>query len=281
MGQGAHVRAPEISLGLSMSWGSIPRLINLVGPARTKQVLCLANDRITADDALAWGLVQTVVPDGEAGAHARTLADRAAAMPPVPLRMTKATVNAVAAASSAAVVHMDTEEVSPSCDGRSVASLCETGGAAASAARLPLTRPPVSSPRFSSPPSARRTVIASRSCSDGGSGKCSRSAMGRASRLNDTGRSVRASSTSTSTGEVSTSASRSARARRSSRWARASAVDLAPVGNSDHEHGQPFVLDPADGAVVPDPVAPWSTPGVAQLRPKRRGSSSVRIRSEK
>ena len=32
-------------------------------------------------------------------------------MPPVPLRMTKASVNAVAAACSAAVVHMDTEEV--------------------------------------------------------------------------------------------------------------------------------------------------------------------------
>ena len=94
-----------------MSWGTIPRLINLVGPARTKQILCLANDRIAAEDALAWGLVQAVVPDGEAEAHARALAERAAAMPPVPLRMTKATVNAVAAAGSAAVVHMDTEEV--------------------------------------------------------------------------------------------------------------------------------------------------------------------------
>ena len=111
MGQGAHVRAPEVSLGLSMSWGTIPRLVNLVGPARTKQILCLANDRITAEDALAWGLVQAVVPDGEVAAHARTLAERVAAMPPVPLRMTKATVNAVAAASSAAAVHMDTEEV--------------------------------------------------------------------------------------------------------------------------------------------------------------------------
>ena len=111
MGQGAHVRAPEVSLGLSMSWGSIPRLVDLVGPARTKQILCLANDRIAAGDALAWGLVQAVVPDGEAAAHALALAKRAAAMPPVPLRMTKATVNAVAAANAAAAVHMDTEEV--------------------------------------------------------------------------------------------------------------------------------------------------------------------------
>ena len=111
MGQGAHIRAPEVSLGLSMSWGSIPRLISLVGPARAKQILCLANDRIAAADAYAWGLVQALAPDGEAAAHARTLADRAAAMPPVPLRMTKATVNAVASASAVAAVHMDTEEV--------------------------------------------------------------------------------------------------------------------------------------------------------------------------
>ena len=55
--------------------------------------------------------MQAVVPEGETAAHARTLADRAAAMPPVPLRMTKATVNAVAAAHSAAAIHMDTEEV--------------------------------------------------------------------------------------------------------------------------------------------------------------------------
>ena len=51
------------------------------------------------------------MPDGEAEAHARALAERAAAMPPVPLRMTKATINAVAAARAAGVVHMDTEEV--------------------------------------------------------------------------------------------------------------------------------------------------------------------------
>ena len=111
MGQGAHVRAPEASLGLSMSWGTIPRLVSLVGPARAKQILCLANDRVAAGDALAWGLVQALVPDGETEARALTLAERAAAMPPVPLRMTKATVNAVAAANSGAAVHMDTEEV--------------------------------------------------------------------------------------------------------------------------------------------------------------------------
>ena len=64
MGEGAHFRAPEVALGLSMSWGSIPRLVNLVGPARAKQILIMANDRISADQSLAWGLVQDVAPDG-------------------------------------------------------------------------------------------------------------------------------------------------------------------------------------------------------------------------
>ncbi|MCY3980294.1 MAG: enoyl-CoA hydratase/isomerase family protein, partial [Alphaproteobacteria bacterium] len=96
IGQGAHFRAPEVALGLSMSWGTIPRLVALVGPARTKQILCLGNDRIEAAEALTWGLAQEVVKDGEAAARACVLAARAAAMPPVPMRMTKTTVNAVA-----------------------------------------------------------------------------------------------------------------------------------------------------------------------------------------
>lgn len=111
MGRGAHFRAPEVALGLSMSWGTIPRLVALVGPARTKQILCLGNDRIESADALAWGLAQEIVDDGQAAARALAIAARAAAMPPVPLRMTKSSVNAVAGALAGTAMHMDTEEV--------------------------------------------------------------------------------------------------------------------------------------------------------------------------
>lgn len=111
LGQGAHFRAPEVALGLSMSWGSIPRLVNLVGPARAKQILLMANDGIAAEQALAWGLAQDVVPDGEAEAAAVAWAAKVAAMPPVPARMTKKTINAYANALSDLAVHMDTEEV--------------------------------------------------------------------------------------------------------------------------------------------------------------------------
>ena len=111
MGVGAHFRAPEIALGLSMSWGSIPRLVALVGPARTKQILLMANDRVGSADALAWGLVQDVAPDGEVLQRAIGHAEKVAAMPPVTARMTKQSVNAVAHALSAAVAHMDTDQV--------------------------------------------------------------------------------------------------------------------------------------------------------------------------
>lgn len=110
-GQSAHFRAPEVALGLSMSWGSIPRLVNLVGPARAKQILLMANDGISADQALAWGLAQDIAPDGEAEARAIQWAQKVAAMPPVAARMTKKTINAYSNALADLAVHMDTEEV--------------------------------------------------------------------------------------------------------------------------------------------------------------------------
>ena len=39
MSRTAHIRIPEIGLGMNMSWQSIPRLLHLMGPARTKQAV--------------------------------------------------------------------------------------------------------------------------------------------------------------------------------------------------------------------------------------------------
>ena len=111
VGESAHFRAPEVALGLSMSWGSIPRLVNLVGPARAKQILMMANDGVSAEQALAWGLAQDIAPDGEVEARALEWARKVAAMPPVPARMTKKTINAYSNALADLTVHMDTEEV--------------------------------------------------------------------------------------------------------------------------------------------------------------------------
>ena len=83
-GRGAHFRIPEVELGMNMSWGSIPRMVALMGPARTKQAVILASDRIPAETALAWGLVEEVVDDGAAldAAMAFALADSVSHMDP-------------------------------------------------------------------------------------------------------------------------------------------------------------------------------------------------------
>ena len=117
-GRSAHFRAPEAALGLSMSWGSVPRLVNLIGPARTKEILIHANDRVSAEDAHRWGLVQAVVDDGQAAAAAIRAAEKAAEIPPVPARMIKRAVDAYASALADAVVHMDTDQVLLSESGR-------------------------------------------------------------------------------------------------------------------------------------------------------------------
>src|SRR5262249_20324024 len=80
-GTGAPLRRPEVELGMNMSWGSIPRMLALMGPARTKQAVILASDRIGAADALAWGLVETVVDDGEVLAASVAFAERIALQP--------------------------------------------------------------------------------------------------------------------------------------------------------------------------------------------------------
>ena len=109
-GKSAHFRIPEVELGMNMSWGSIPRMIALMGPARTKQAVILASDRIPAADALEWGLVEKVADDGKALAVALEFAERIAKQPPIPVRMTKATVNRFAFALHELGSHMDPDQ---------------------------------------------------------------------------------------------------------------------------------------------------------------------------
>jgi len=71
----------------------------------------MGNDRISAEQASAWGLAQDIAPDGEVEARAIGWAEKAGAMPPLPARMTKKTINAYANALADLAVHMDTEEV--------------------------------------------------------------------------------------------------------------------------------------------------------------------------
>ena len=109
-GEGAHFRIPEVALGMNMSWGSMPRMLALMGPARTKQAVILASDRISSAEALDWGLVEKVVADGQALAEAMAFAERIAALPPMPVAMTKTSVNRFAGALDDLAAHMDADQ---------------------------------------------------------------------------------------------------------------------------------------------------------------------------
>lgn len=109
-GKSAHFRIPEIELGMNMSWGSMPRLLALMGPARTKQAVILASDRISSAEALQWGLVENVVADGQALAASMEFAEKIARQPPIPVRMTKSSVNRLAHALDDLAAHMDADQ---------------------------------------------------------------------------------------------------------------------------------------------------------------------------
>jgi enoyl-CoA hydratase/carnithine racemase len=110
MARNAHLRVPEIGLGMNMSWQSVPRMLHLIGPARTKQAVILADDRITAEEAYEWGLVEQVADPGKAFDAAMALAAKVAAQPPLSVAMTKLTVNRLAHALDDLASHMDVDQ---------------------------------------------------------------------------------------------------------------------------------------------------------------------------
>jgi enoyl-CoA hydratase len=110
IGRDAHLRVPEIGLGMNMSWQSIPRMLHLMGPARTKQAVILADQRISATEAQQWGLVEEVVDPGGALDAAMAFAAKVAAQPPLSVAMTKLTVNRLAHALDDLASHMDVDQ---------------------------------------------------------------------------------------------------------------------------------------------------------------------------
>jgi len=110
MSRDAHMRVPEIGLGMNMSWQSIPRMLHLMGPARTKQAVILADQRISAAEALEWGLVEEVAEPGGAFDAAMIMAAKVAAQPPLSVAMTKLTVNRLAHALDDLASHMDIDQ---------------------------------------------------------------------------------------------------------------------------------------------------------------------------
>ncbi|MEO8572129.1 MAG: enoyl-CoA hydratase-related protein [Chloroflexota bacterium] len=90
---GARLGMPEVRLAVLPGSGGTQRLPRLVGPARAKELI-LTGRIITADEAGRIGLVNEVVPAGEARARADTVADEIAARGPLAVREAKRLIDA-------------------------------------------------------------------------------------------------------------------------------------------------------------------------------------------
>ena len=110
MAKDAFVSLPEIALGIPLTWGTLPRLVNLAGPAWAKRLAILC-ERIPAADALAIGLADWVSPPGKALATAREIAQMVLALPRNSVRMSKESINAYAGIGAHAASHMAHDQV--------------------------------------------------------------------------------------------------------------------------------------------------------------------------
>jgi len=108
-GNDALFGTPEVSIGLNMSWHSVPRLVSLVGVQATKRLLLL-NERFSAQEARDIGLVDYVTGAGTALSRAQLLADAAAAMPPDAQQMVKRQIDAAAFGQDIAMSAIDADQ---------------------------------------------------------------------------------------------------------------------------------------------------------------------------
>ena len=92
LGSSAQVGQPEILLGIIPGAGGTQRLPRLIGPAKAKDLI-FTGRFVKADEALAIGLADKVVPDAEVYDAATGLVKRYAGGPALALRAAKEAVN--------------------------------------------------------------------------------------------------------------------------------------------------------------------------------------------
>ena len=92
LGENAKVGQPEILLGVIPGAGGTQRLPRVIGPSRAKDLI-FTGRHMPADEALAIGLADKVVPDAEVYQAAREMALKYVAGPALALRAAKQAVD--------------------------------------------------------------------------------------------------------------------------------------------------------------------------------------------
>lgn len=103
---GVRIWIPEVRLGVPYMWGSISRLINLIGMAKAKELI-MTCDEVTAEEALSLGLVNQVVAADQLQAATVAFAGKILNKPPMALRRTKEFFKALSANRAGDITYAD------------------------------------------------------------------------------------------------------------------------------------------------------------------------------
>ncbi len=91
----AQLGLPEVGLGMIPGSGGTQRMVSLLGLSRAKDVI-MRRKRISAQDALAWGLASEVVPAAELQAAVDAVVADLLELSPLALRVCKRVLNVAA-----------------------------------------------------------------------------------------------------------------------------------------------------------------------------------------
>ena len=105
----ARVGYGEVRLGMNLMWGALPALIELIGPARAKQMV-MSGALFHANRLTDWGWADEVCSASALATVAGEWAARYAALPPVAVQMIKRSINRYAEALGESIMHMDADQ---------------------------------------------------------------------------------------------------------------------------------------------------------------------------
>jgi len=95
MAESAIVGLPETGLGTVPGWGGTERLVELIGPARAKEVV-MGRRHVDAATALSWGAVTAVAPAERIEAAVEELVGQLVGGAPIAVQLAKQLINAAA-----------------------------------------------------------------------------------------------------------------------------------------------------------------------------------------
>ncbi|OLO26212.1 hypothetical protein BTR23_23985 [Alkalihalophilus pseudofirmus] len=108
MTEKSTISIPEVERGIFFTWGSTPRMINIVGVAKAKELIMLC-DTINSEEALGMNLVTKVVPNNALMDEVDRIISKLDSSPFLPIRMTKKIANAASIGVMKNVMIYDTE----------------------------------------------------------------------------------------------------------------------------------------------------------------------------